>query len=219
MNSFLEKIRFKLQLDTLKWLGAKYIEGHLVIPVAFKPNQIILDLGGNKGDFSTAISALGGNVYYVEPNPSLYENYKPTGNIIKINKAVSNFNGTSTFILSENDEASSFNKDIMGIWGVKETLEVQTCDLKTLLQEQGIQQVDLLKMDVEGSELDIIASLSDEELLKVPQLTVEFHEFLDEKLLNPTIETIRRLKARILGFGLFKSKILRCSFHSPPKNC
>ena len=57
--------------------------------------------------------------------------------------------------------------------------EQVTCRLRTLsdvIREEGIEQIDLLKIDVEKSELDVLAGLEDEDWKKVRQIVMEVHD-------------------------------------------
>ncbi|MEM7534082.1 MAG: amino acid adenylation domain-containing protein [Chloroflexota bacterium] len=59
------------------------------------------------------------------------------------------------------------------------TSEEITCELKTLsdvIAEQGITQIDLLKVDVEKSEHDILLGIADHDWGKIKQIVVEVHD-------------------------------------------
>ena len=56
--------------------------------------------------------------------------------------------------------------------------ETLDCELKTLsdaLEAEAIQQVDLLKIDVERAELDVLAGIDDADWLRIRQLAMELH--------------------------------------------
>jgi FkbM family methyltransferase len=60
--------------------------------------------------------------------------------------------------------------------------ESWTCELLTLsgvLQEHGVDCIDLLKIDVEKSEMDVLAGLSDEDWPRVSQIVAEVHDMGD----------------------------------------
>lgn len=68
---------------------------------------------------------------------------------------------------------------------VEERLRGQTwtCPLRTLsevIREHGVQRIDLLKIDVEKSELDVLDGLDDEDWGKVEQAVVEVHDREDK---------------------------------------
>jgi len=59
------------------------------------------------------------------------------------------------------------------------TSETITCQLRTLsamIRENAIQQIDLLKIDVEKSELDVLGGIEEEDWQKIRQIVVEVHD-------------------------------------------
>jgi amino acid adenylation domain-containing protein/FkbM family methyltransferase len=62
------------------------------------------------------------------------------------------------------------------------------CELKKLsdvISEQGIERIDLLKIDVEKSELDVLAGVDEEDWKKIRQIVVEVHD-LDGRVARVT---------------------------------
>jgi Methyltransferase FkbM domain len=57
-------------------------------------------------------------------------------------------------------------------------------------------------MDIEGAEFDVLDSTSDSDLLRVRQLTIEFHDFLDSSL-RPRVRAADQ-RLRSLGFRRIK---------------
>ena len=58
-------------------------------------------------------------------------------------------------------------------------IELVTCQLRTLsdmVREQNVQQIDLLKVDVEKSELDVFLGIEEQDWPKVKQVVVEVHD-------------------------------------------
>ncbi len=54
-----------------------------------------------------------------------------------------------------------------------------TCELKTIssvIRENGIERIDLLKVDVEKSEMDVLAGIEDEDWKKIRQIVIEVHD-------------------------------------------
>jgi len=56
-----------------------------------------------------------------------------------------------------------------------ETAEVQTISLDDIIRDQYIRNVRLLKMDIEGSEFEVLRGLSEENLLKIQTMVGEYH--------------------------------------------
>ncbi|HEY9768584.1 MAG TPA: FkbM family methyltransferase [Coleofasciculaceae cyanobacterium] len=58
-------------------------------------------------------------------------------------------------------------------------LEKVNCQVKTISQviyEQNIQQIDLLKIDVEKSELDVLLGINKQDWIKIKQIVIEVHD-------------------------------------------
>jgi len=77
--------------------------------------------------------------------------------------------------------------------------EAQSTTLSELLKEYP--DVSLIKMDIEGSEYELIDNLAE---LKVPQVCVEFHHFCSEKTWEDTKRCI--LKMGEIGYKRFLEK-------------
>jgi len=64
------------------------------------------------------------------------------------------------------------------------TTEQYTCpvtSLSNVIREQGIETIDLLKIDVEKGELDVLAGIEEQDWLKIHRLVIEVHD-VDDRL-------------------------------------
>lgn len=126
----------------------------------------------------------------------MYHTIKTSTKIRKYNHAITAVNGPVTFHMSTQDESGSMGDLPENLRG--ESITVEGITLKTFLEREGIGKVDLLKMDIEGAEIELFQSLDDETLGRITQITVEFHDFLpyfDQK------EDIRQIKKRMKSLG------------------
>jgi hypothetical protein len=92
-------------------------------------------------------------------------------------------------------------------------IEVQAVSLQEFLQIARLNHVDLIKFDIEGSEIQVLESCSDEFLRRVPQLTIEFHDFLS--LSNPSRTpraAVERAVYRLQKLGFFVVKMWRRAY-------
>ncbi|MFL6335978.1 MAG: amino acid adenylation domain-containing protein [Pyrinomonadaceae bacterium] len=83
--------------------------------------------------------------------------------------------------------------------------ESYACRLTTLsevIREQRLERIDLLKLDVEKSELDVLESVEEEDWAKIRQLVVEVHT---DELLERISELLRR---RGFDFAVEKSELV-----------
>ena len=79
------------------------------------------------------------------------------------------------------------------------SVEVPALTIATMMQKLGHQNIDLLKMDIEGAEYGVIDSLL-ASTVRPNQLLVEFHHRFKDLDLDQTVNTIERLRAA--GYGL-----------------
>lgn len=82
----------------------------------------------------------------------------------------------------------------------EEAIEVAGYTLSTIVRRLGHERVDLLKVDIEGSEYEVVASLIDSDL-RPRQILVEFHHRFSGIPLDATRRAVARL--RDAGYGLF----------------
>jgi FkbM family methyltransferase len=66
-------------------------------------------------------------------------------------------------------------EDVLAEYLRSEPFPVELVTLSDVLREEGIERIDLLKVDAEKSEADILAGLSDEDWPKIRQVVLEVH--------------------------------------------
>ena len=117
----------------------------------------MLDLGANYGMFSHAITKrIGCKCVAVEPSPVPFNGIPPSSLIQTIHAAVAGRNGTMGFRVDpENGLASALSSDHPDV-------EVRVTTLPQLLDELQWQTVDLIKVDIEGSEIEMLEACSDQ---------------------------------------------------------
>jgi|SaaInlV_130m_DNA_3_1039695.scaffolds.fasta_scaffold01027_5 FkbM family methyltransferase len=157
-------------------------------------NDVIIDIGGHIGLFSlyASLKNPNGKIISIEPHPQnfllLKENLECNGfpNIKILNSAVSNSNkNIELFIDSLDDSAHS-------IHGVgKNSIQIKGITLHQIMNENRITNCNMLKMDCEGAEFEIINSLSDEEILKIEKICLEYH------LKNDNLFLLESMKNRL----------------------
>ena len=83
----------------------------------------------------------------------------------------------------KNDELVISNEQIEELLQERLISEQFTCPIKTLSQvihEKEIEKIDLLKVDVEKSELDVLKGINEEDWPKIQQVVVEVHDTHDQ---------------------------------------
>lgn len=113
---------------------------------------VVLDIGGNIGLFSLFAQDRCKAIYPVEPTPNhfhiLKELTKDYPNVHPLNYAASNENTTIDFYI--NEENTTMNS-LANKYGTK--VEVQAKTIRTIIDELGLDHVDFIKCDIEGSEM------------------------------------------------------------------
>lgn len=157
----------------------KSVRGHSFYSLSINTNSNIIDLGANKGDFAKHfLDNYNCNIYCVEPNINLL-NLTPANIRKRIdNYVVSNKNGKCSFYISENSEASSIYENISNEFGCSQTIELPSITLPTYLKQKRIDKIAILKVDIEGGEIDLLEKLPERYFNNISQITVEFHDFM-----------------------------------------
>jgi FkbM family methyltransferase len=150
-----------------------------------KPGMVVIDLGAHVGYYTLLAAKLvgpEGKVYAFEPEPTNYalllKNIALNGyeNIVTTRVAVSNRVGPATLFLTSLDSGRHSTHH----HGLPEggTVAVEATTLDAFLQAEGWPTVDLVKIDVEGAELEVLEGM-DQLLRKSSELKliIEFNPF------------------------------------------
>jgi len=150
-----------------------------------KNEKIILDIGAHEGFYTLKIKENNPRVKViaVEPNPLCFEILKKNitsnkiKNVLLINKAIYKENKKISFEINEYNSAFGKIKKLKKDFGLKEkwkNMMVPAITLESLLKKYNINNVDILKIDAEGSEEAILES-SINILKKIKKITIEYH--------------------------------------------
>jgi FkbM family methyltransferase len=139
-------------------------------------DKIILDLGGNIGLFALHVTPWAEKIITVEPTPSHMElNKHITGkfsNVTHLQAAVSDKTGQIPFFTFGTNTTMNSLINRGGDYFM-----VDCITIPDLIEKYGLNRVDFIKLDVEGSETialneDVISYMSS----KVAKILIEFHE-------------------------------------------
>lgn len=177
-------------------LSVVRIAGHSFVGDWLDEHSVVLDFGMNQAVFSTRMVGLYGcHVHGAEAHPGLHAALPRHPNIHARHVAIGGGPGVLRLSLYSSHCAS-------GVFSQLEagaaTVDVPTIGLGAFCEQAGVADVALLKCDIEGSELAMLSAASDEQLQRIGQITVEFHDFLDAAQEPAVLAQIERLRA--LGF-------------------
>ncbi len=179
------------------------VRGHTIYAPGLDAKMVVLDAGANRGEFSRELrKGFGGTYLLIEANAGLCEGLREVEGFTVRQAALCSHDGPVGFNLSRNDEGSSLlplPEDAVIGNVLAEKVEVPGVSLAAVLREQS-RDFDVVKMDVEGAELEILRSAPAEALQSVGQLTVEFHCGPAFGLACP-VEEVDDVIARLQGLG------------------
>lgn len=119
-----------------------------------KENLVVIDLGANCGLFSLYAADSCSKLIAVEPTPNtfnvLQEIVKDHTNITPLQLAIGPHNEMISFYINENSTTNS----LLNRSGTE--TQVQSMTLETLFHMQGLNHVDFIKCDIEGSEMQTL---------------------------------------------------------------
>ena len=188
--------------------------GHSFLPDLLGSAPVVVDAGFNHGEFSLAmIENYNATVFAVEPASKLFElrPLHPRLHLFKL--ALAGENGERSLHINETRCAS-----LLATNSIDETDDgrehdemVSVYTLGRFLCEAGVEHADLLKLDIEGAEIDLVETATDEELRAFNQITVEFHDFLWPDLAASVGVVKRRMENagfRRINFSLDNTDVL-----------
>jgi FkbM family methyltransferase len=183
-----------ISIETIHW--------HTLAPQFLNPSSRVLDLGANYGHFSHAITKrCGCQCVAIEPSPDIFRCIQPSALIKSVQAAVAGKSGTMGFRIDPvNVLASTLTDDKSA------DVQVRIMTLPELTQELDWQSIDLLKVDIEGAEIDMLEACPDQFLAeRIRQISIEFHDFCG---ITPTT-VVRRCLDRLHSLGFASVRMSR----------
>jgi FkbM family methyltransferase len=172
-------------LDAIYHIAGEYMRGetvHLISP----QDRVVLDLGAHYGLVSTKIAtsiSASSRVIAVEAHPSNYAVLKRNlelnhlTNVRALNFAVAPYTGFTTISTSD---GISTHYTLQKRSEMSALMSRVPCyRLSDVLELLGVDHVDLVKMDIEGLELEVVQSSFPALASRILKLDIEVHQFHD----------------------------------------
>ena len=174
--------------------------------------KTVFDIGANVGLWTKYILTRNARkVYCFEPNKKavahLRESLKNDHNATVIEKAVYKENTSLQFYI---DDSNSLISSLIPESGHAPSYNVDAITLQDAIQLSGEDRIDLVKIDVEGSEFGIIESLTKETAAKIDSFLIEYHDFYFSEGMEKVVKLIQQLED--LGYTVEKSTIQGSKF-------
>jgi FkbM family methyltransferase len=186
-----------------KYYGSNY-GGWTICPEYLNRNSIIYSFGVGKDiSFDLAIiKEFGATVHAFDPTPESIKwvkSHRVPESFILHEYGIADADGQMMFYPPENPDHISHS-----ILERSETacraVSVEVRKLRTIMRMLGHDEIDLLKMDVEGAEYSVIKNVAANNV-KIRQLCVEFHHFFSHIRFEKTVESIDLLNE--LGYLIY----------------
>jgi FkbM family methyltransferase len=167
--------------DTSDTRNAQYRDSfptawHVVSRLTSESSPLLIDVGAHRGESIEAFRTLFpfGKVMAIEANPHLAQelsaSYQGVHDISIRNAAVSKESGTTQFFLNQSTQTSSIyevNRDSRdsiaiatgsadSLGEINRAISVDAITLDSLVKTEEIEQIDVLKIDVQGAEVDVL---------------------------------------------------------------
>lgn len=184
------------------WFDESYEANNFGVALDWQACRTILDIGANIGTFTAyaAYRAPNARIVSVEPEPGnlamLTQNVAANalqGRVTIVPAAMGGTNGTVTLHATDK---SSGGHSLYHRYGNTHDVSVPMIALGTLLEQQGIDRCDYLKLDCEGGEYEALYSLRADQLQRIQFLAVEYHHFSSDPRHTPD-----RLRAYLQEHG------------------
>jgi len=168
-SPLLVKVMIKMRNQANKVIAYSFAPNHdpdkngeaNLLSFVSKRLSTVIDVGANKGDWSTEVEKCAPNVqavYMFEPGNIAFEQleirFANNPKFKPVNKGVSNVVGDFTFYEGPNGAEHSSFVEVESLPTFGKRKPVTTID--TFSKEMGIEQIDYLKIDVEGWDYNVI---------------------------------------------------------------
>jgi len=197
-------LRYNVQVScTKKYLGSEYGR-YCICPDRITRKSIIYSFGvGEDISFDLSIiKEFGANIYAFDPTPKSIDWVKRQElpkEFCFFNYGIADHDGSARFNPPENPKHVSYTM-LDRLSKASDSIEVKVHRLKTILNILGHQEIDILKMDIEGAEYAVIDDLIASDI-EIHQLLVEFHHRFENTGISQTKRAIESLSKN--GFRIF----------------
>jgi len=173
--------------DAHRMFGEVWFDHDYDVPgTPLRTGDVVLDIGGNQGFFTCYAAWLGCRVLSYEPDeeninlmeknlhandlhslvtvmPAAVQAQEGEVELFRTKQLGGGMNTTVTRIAND----PSFNK--------RDSVTVPAVSIRSILRDENLEQIRLCKMDCEGAELEIIESMSEEDMRRIESFAIEFH--------------------------------------------
>ncbi len=208
-ESFVRDIKMVLRKPRARRLGISYHPPNFIYHTGIHGKSIIVDVGcGFEADFSRhMIEKFGVTAYGIDPTekhkqPLQQMESSSGGKFVYLQNAVSSKSGELLFYEIANRESGSLLSEHVNFMQ-DETISymVNSITLREIPEKIEHDQIDLIKLDIEGAEYDLFSDIKNDDLAAYKQIYIEFHH---KSVKDKSIADTRKIVTLLCTWG-FKS--------------
>lgn len=163
-------------------------------------NPIVLDIGANIGNHSLAMSTEAKQIYSFEPQSAIYQvlsaniSANNIDNITALNMGLSSRDQQMELYIpaSDNNGAATLRKELKSDAAITETIQLRKGD--DVIKGLHLSHLDMIKLDVEGFEIEVLVGLDDTIARFQPIIFMEWDQDItrQEAAKSPLFERLLR---------------------------
>jgi FkbM family methyltransferase len=186
------------------WYGNNY-GGFFVCPEFLNENSVVYSFGiGEDISFDEAIIKRHScRVFGFDPTPKSIDWVKKQKLPVRFHffeYGISNKTGSVDFYLPNNPEHVSGSATVQLNVNDKEKIIVKMKSLNDIVTELGHSHIDILKMDIEGTEYEVIEDILNSKI-SITQILIEFHDRFVENGMAKSMRAVKKFNDS--GFEIF----------------
>ena len=182
LAGFLQRLAFAVwrtpgEIRVAPWHAAQG-DATLRVDYPLSAQSLVFDLGGYKGQWASDIHAMYGcQVYVFEPVPlfagQIARRFQRNPRIRVFDFGLSARDETDRIGLAQ-DGSSTFKPGT-------ESVEIRLVGISEFLRKEGVHEIDLMKINIEGGEYSLLEHMLDEGLTdRIRDIQVQFHDFVPD---------------------------------------
>lgn len=180
-----------IQTRTDEWISNNY-DFTKLLNHNLTTDSVVMDLGGFCGKWSQRmLERYGCRLFVFEPIDEYYSSLLNTfyGTTVRVhNYGISDRNKHHKIYLS-NDASSLYQEN-----DSQKSMDIELRDIVCTIDEMGVDSIDLVNMNIEGSEYDVLDRLLDSDYIqRVKKIQVQFHTNLGRESYFRRLEIQKRL--------------------------
>lgn len=157
------------------------VYGSPFVPIS--EGAIVVDVGANVGVFTAWVARVPGvRIFAFEPHPTnfqiLLDNSERLKADVKCFKSAIGAKEEKRVLLEGTIPGGHKVRSISDIENAG--LEIESTTIEKMMIINGLEKIDFLKLDCEGSEGEILANVSEETISKIGSIAMEFHNNTSE---------------------------------------